>query len=386
MSSPTELATLIGVGGVVTLDPPGKEFQGPLVIRRPVTINGQGGTIWAEKGPVLVIESVGVVLSELNVEVTGTEDRLSGEEACAILARSTPPTLSRVAVRGLVTGIVGEEGEWRYPRIVRLNKVKAGAVHTFTLRLVVPVACRMDSLISGVTVAPAELPAGQIEVVIRLEPMSEGIRLRGLLLLSTGRLTRRVELSGHVSASGSDVTTGTGQIVYQPADWGQLPAAPTPTLPSQPVPPTNKQPATKKPNPSPVPYANRTPTVPASGGTIDLSDYIDTPPTPTPPPPPGALPPPSAVPAASQKSKSRYRSVDSPNGGGLFGASPTPTNTPDTTDAAQPPNESVPSEIPPVPPEAPPVLNSGSDPLKKGGRRKINRLPGLFGDCPPADD
>ncbi len=365
MANPSELDALIAAaskGGVVTLDPPGKEFQGPLVIRRPVTINGQGGTIWAEKGPVVLVESVGVVLNELNVEVTGTEDKLSGEEACALVARSTAPTLARVAVRGHVAGIPGEEGEWRYPRIVRLNKVKAGTAHTFVLRLAIPVPCRIDSLVSGVTVAPATLPAGQVEVAIKLEAMSEGIRLRGLLRLTTGRLTRRIELSGHVAAAGTDVRTGVGDVIYQPADWT---GAATPLSPEDLVSPP-PAPVAKSPPPAPPPPpAAKSP----------------------PPPPPAKAPPPVAPPTipvsplGDPKPKSRYRSVKTT--GGLFDSPP-----PEEADASAeqlPEAEEVPDSTPVSPP--PPEENStpGSDPLKKTGRRKINKLPDLFGEPPPAE-
>ncbi len=164
----------------------------------------------------MIVESSGVVLTELNIEMTGAEGQLTGEETCALGAA---PTLTRVAIRGHVSGVPGEEGEWRYPRIVRLHKVQAGVAHSFAVRLVVPVACKIESMVFGVSVIPADLCLGATEVVIHLEPMAESIRLRGLLRLATGRITRRIKLSGHIAA-GANVATGTGQVVYQPSNWG----------------------------------------------------------------------------------------------------------------------------------------------------------------------
>ena len=77
-------------GASLSLDISEGEKEGPAVLRKPVTIEGHGRTIWARRGPVLTIESHGVALRNLNVEVTGKEDKLVGEEACAIRSRRAP--------------------------------------------------------------------------------------------------------------------------------------------------------------------------------------------------------------------------------------------------------------------------------------------------------
>lgn len=352
MATATDINSLLASakGGVLTLDPPGKEFQGPLVVRRPVTINGNGCTIWAEAGPVVVIESTGVTLGELNIEVTGTEESLAGEAACALVARTAAPTLSRVAVRGLVVGIPGEEGEWRYPRIVRLNRIAAGTAHTFTLRLTVPVDCRIESMVSGVVVAPQTLRAGEVEVAVRVEAMAEGIRLRGLLRLSTVRLTRRIELSGHVVAVGTGVATGTGQVLFQPADWSGTAAAVPPAPPPAPA-------APPPPKPSPAPRPAPPPTAAA---------------------PPPVVPPPPALPPPAPKPKARYRFPTT--AGDAFAPPPPPPEPIENENEAELPY-AIPESTPPIP-EPPP----SSDPLtKKPGMRKTNRPGGAFGVSPPSE-
>jgi hypothetical protein len=379
MTSATDLTALVAAakGGVFTLDPPGKEFQGPLVIRKPVTIDGQGGTIWAERGPAVIVESAGVVLTEMNIEVTGPEGQLTGEETCALVARGAPPTLARVAIRGHVAGVPGEEGEWRYPRIVRLNKVQAGTSHSFAMRLAVPVACKIESLVSGVTVAPADLRPGATDVAIQLESMAEGVRLRGLIRLSTGRLTRRIELSGHIAAAGAGVATGTGQVVYQPSDWAGGAAVPAPAPPPvatvpPPPPVAVAPPPAPRPTPVPAPAAQPAPAAP-----VAVAPIPPLPPEPVYSPPPAPVPP---VAAPEVKPKSRYRSVGTPSGG-LFGAPP-----PEAEAPAAPAPDPVPPAAPPAAaaPEPEPPAAPKSDPLKPG-RRKINRLPGLFGEPPPAE-
>src|SRR5205085_1881173 len=71
-------------GDTLKLDPPGREFQGPLTVRNPVVIEGQGGTIWAKQGPVLIVEADGVTLQNVNVEVTGKEAGPDSEGGCAL--------------------------------------------------------------------------------------------------------------------------------------------------------------------------------------------------------------------------------------------------------------------------------------------------------------
>src|SRR5271157_4123754 len=69
--------------GTTNLQPAKGEFPGPVIIDKSVTINGQGGTIWAKKGPVLTIGAHGVTIKDLSVEITGKKS-LSGSASLAI--------------------------------------------------------------------------------------------------------------------------------------------------------------------------------------------------------------------------------------------------------------------------------------------------------------
>jgi F-box protein 11 len=186
-------------GQTLTLEPAGREFQGPLVIRHPVVIEGQGGTIWAPRGPVLTIEADGVRLHNLNVEVTGNEAGLDGESACALrVAPHLAIKLDNVSVRGTVHGLSTEEGDWSYPRSLPLGSLKPGMSHEFKARLVLPVPCRLVSRIDGLTIEPGRANGGPVEITLTLAPLPAGTRVRGEIWLQTVLLTRRIAVSGNV--------------------------------------------------------------------------------------------------------------------------------------------------------------------------------------------
>jgi parallel beta-helix repeat protein len=221
----------LGAGEKLKLDPPRKEFKGPLVIRKPAIIDGQGGTICAATGPIVKIEAPGVVLSDLNVEITSREAPLEGEGACALVVQ--PPvgvTLRNVAVRGNVSGLEDEEGVWRCPASLPLRTLRAGVPHDFKVELITPVACTLESEIAGLSVQPSELPGGPVTVTLHLEALPANTRLRGLLLLRTRQLLRRIAVNGHLSDTGA---LGVGDFLWRPTG----PVAPPAEIPSMPMPP-----------------------------------------------------------------------------------------------------------------------------------------------------
>lgn len=352
-----DLSTLInGIkpNGLLTLDPPRKEFQGPIVIRQPMTIHGQGSTIWAERGPVVVIESAGVTLKDLNIEVTGSEDKLGEDQKCALIARSGAVKLDQVGVRGDVDGVPGEDRGWKYPRILRLNKLKSGQEHQFRLRLVVPVACRIESAIVGLELSPRDLTPGSNEILMKVERLTEGIRLRGTLKLVAGPVNRRIELSGHITSQGAGVGSGMGQIIYEapdapssvPASAGGTVVIPAPSVP--PIPPA--QPGTTVVMPPP-PVAVT--------------------------PPPVPIPTPMATSPSSSRPLSKMRKTGSLSS--MFGPPPEKVPDPEPEPEPTPPPAPEPvAETPPDPPEESP--QPPSPPLKKkSSMRRTDGLGGLFG-------
>jgi hypothetical protein len=251
-------------GDTLKLDPPGREFQGPLTVRNPVVIEGQGGTIWAKQGPVLVIETDGVTLQNVNVEVTGKEAGPDGEGGCAVrVLPGRAVKLQHVSVRGTVTGLADEEGTWGYPRELTLRSMKPNKAHEFKARLIVPVPCQLVSKIDNLTVTPAQLQPGQVEIALNIGALPPGTRLRGEIWLQTSLLTRKIQITGNVLKDESTAgDPGTGGPLFDPAKVSQT----TATAQTEPI----AQPQPGKAATDVLPRPDSTPTMPTSG-TIPLA-------------------------------------------------------------------------------------------------------------------
>jgi hypothetical protein len=235
----------LGDGETLKLDPPRNEFKGPLVIRKPVRIEGQHGTICALTGPILQIEAQGVVLRDLNVDVTGRDAPVDGEEACALVVGPRLfVELENVAVRGNVLGLEDEEGVWRCPHALQLGPLQPAINHEFKLSLVLPIPCTLESEIDGLKVQPQDLPAGRITATLWLDGLPAGTRLRGRLLLRTRRLLRRIAVFGHFQDGG---VLGNGQVLWQPDGTPEALPQSKPAVTSQPVqpPPGGSTPLTR---------------------------------------------------------------------------------------------------------------------------------------------
>jgi len=229
-------------GGALELWPhkfPNREFPGPVVIKHPITLDGQGATVWALKGPVLTIQSGGVTLRNIKIEVTGESGSGRTEDECAILNQYRQVVvLENVEVRGTVIGLPEEEGEWQYPHSLRIEqlvgKLAKGVEHDLTMRVVVPVTCRIQSDISGLSVEPPSLRRGANDIRIHIEPLPQDTLLNGSISLSTASLTRRIIASVHVLSSQAEQTTpsvqGTGQLIWEP----QSPTVVTSSTPYEP--------------------------------------------------------------------------------------------------------------------------------------------------------
>src|SRR5262245_61444740 len=69
---------------------PAGEYQGPLVLTKPVTLRGAAGaSLVAQHGPVLVVDSPGVVLENLMIEVG--DSAAEGEAGCALQVNAGHP-------------------------------------------------------------------------------------------------------------------------------------------------------------------------------------------------------------------------------------------------------------------------------------------------------
>jgi parallel beta-helix repeat protein len=209
-----QLLSQLRDGDTLRLEPPRREVQGPIIIRKPAIIDGQGATIWAPDGPVLQIASPNVVLRNLNLEITNRDAPSDGEKSCALVVQpDLTVALDNVAVRGNVLGLEQEEGVWFCPRNVSLGVLRPAVGHHFVLRLVTPVSCKLISEIDGLVPEQPDLEAGGVTIHLRLDALPVGTRLRGNLLLKTAKLTRRISVTGSVAANGVQAN---GTILWKP--------------------------------------------------------------------------------------------------------------------------------------------------------------------------
>lgn len=204
--------------------PPNGEYRGPVVIDRPLSLDGQGATIWAFTGPVLSIQSAGVKLHNLRIEVTGEPTNRHLQKQCAISVKSERNLQSyNVEVRGLVMGLPEEEGEWKYPKSLRLGQLSYGKEHDLLLRLIVPVECRIASSIHGLTLKPHRLNPGRNEIQLHLDRLPEDTLLNGSIFLVTASLKRRITITAYIANSQeSSIVSEENLVVWESEDWSNF--------------------------------------------------------------------------------------------------------------------------------------------------------------------
>ncbi|NET06876.1 MAG: hypothetical protein F6K16_19675 [Symploca sp. SIO2B6] len=211
-------------GATLQLWPAGGEYQGPIIINHPLSLDGQGATIWALTGPVISIESEQVKLRNLRIEVTGEEVTINPEDKCAILLKSAAKSqFNHVEVRGLVMGIPEEEGEWKYPNSLYLGQLAHGREHDLLLRIVVPVACKISANISGLEFYPRHLTPGGNEIRLHIEQLPEDTLINGSIFLVSTSVKRRISLTAHILSLSDEAVGSTGSnVVWQAEDWVKI--------------------------------------------------------------------------------------------------------------------------------------------------------------------
>ena len=117
-------------GAEITL--PAGEFEGPVVIEKPLRIIGKNTTIWAKTGGVIEIKAPGVSISDIRAELTE-----SSETDCAIKT-FFPADVKNVEVLGSVSGFGSEDGFFDVPRTINLGDFLTDAENTFSLTVNVP--------------------------------------------------------------------------------------------------------------------------------------------------------------------------------------------------------------------------------------------------------
>lgn len=189
------------VNGVVRL--PAGEYEGSFFIRRSCTVNGGGAVLWSGSGPALVIDSPGVVLNDMKLELTN--DGIPDVRRISALCRSEDVKFSDVEVNGSVVGIAGEEDYWGMPKILDLGLLPEERRHSFSFEVYAPVGAEISCDIYGVSLSCDRLTMGYNNVSVTVDKVRGGSLIYGNICLkseATG-IVRKIIVKGE--AGGGDV-------------------------------------------------------------------------------------------------------------------------------------------------------------------------------------
>ena len=189
-------------GADITL--PAGEFEGPVIIAKPLRISGKNTTVWAKKGSVIEIKSPGVSISDIRAELTE-----SSETDCAIKAYF-PADAKNVEVLGSVSGFGAEDGFFDVPRTINLGEFLADAENKFTLSVNVPEKTEILCDIKEIVISPKTLDKGRNDLTITINGISEKTLLYAEILFRT-RFVRRVYLMGKPKA---DIPAAMNKCIY----------------------------------------------------------------------------------------------------------------------------------------------------------------------------
>lgn len=192
MSALSDIIANTPAGGTAAL--PAGEYEGPVVIDKPVTLRGNGATVWAKHGSVIEVRSQGVTLEGLRVEIT--EGALSEP---AITAKF-PAGVRDVEVLGTVSGFGAEDGECGIPRALQLGELSPSEENSFRLTVDIPAPARIICTASGVRFEPQQLPAGRTDVTLCVSGSGSASLVYSEILLES-QFRRRIYLSGRFTAN-----------------------------------------------------------------------------------------------------------------------------------------------------------------------------------------
>lgn len=172
-----------------TVQLPAGEFEGPILVNKPLRLIGKNTTLWAKNGAVLDINSNGVFLEDLRVEITegGTND--------VAVSSNFMTAVKNVEILGSVRGFGGEDGFFDVPRTIELGEFLCDSENTFSLEVNVPEKTEITCGTREVTLSPGTLNAGRNTISITVSGCSAGTLLYGEILFKS-MFTRRIYLTG----------------------------------------------------------------------------------------------------------------------------------------------------------------------------------------------
>ena len=168
---------------------PSGEFEGPLVISKPLRLIGKNTTIWAKKITVSEINSNGVSIENIRAELT------EGSINDIAVTANVLAAAKDIEVLGGVRGFGAEDGFFDVPRAIELGEFEADSVNTFALTVNVSDKTEIVCDIREVTFSPSVLNAGRNEMTVTVSGISAQTYLYAEVLFKT-KFTRRIYLTG----------------------------------------------------------------------------------------------------------------------------------------------------------------------------------------------
>ncbi len=181
------------------------EYFGQIEINKAITIDGRGSTVCAKKGPVICINSQGVELRNLRVEVTSDEgavicisQEVEVKKSLALWVRENIRVkLENIIVKGNVSGLMIEDGKWEYPDVLHLWPVVPNKKNCFAFDMKVPISCVLETDISGFKIVnPGIKIPGHNRIQIEVEHLKENAMLFGQIEIVSNYLRRIIAVSG----------------------------------------------------------------------------------------------------------------------------------------------------------------------------------------------
>jgi len=174
--------------GIITLE--FDEYFGSLVISKPLTIEGQGCTICSKKGPVVSTLSDGVVLKNLRIETSSSDD------TALKVQPGSRVKMEKVIVKGKVSGLIHEDGVWEYPDVLNIYPVFPREKNYFCFDVNVPISCVMETEIANLRIVNPGIQPGHNRVCLEIEGLKEDVVLFGQIEIKSPYLIRLIAISG----------------------------------------------------------------------------------------------------------------------------------------------------------------------------------------------
>ncbi|NCB70391.1 MAG: hypothetical protein EOM45_01225 [Clostridia bacterium] len=169
------------------------EYEGPLRINRPCIVDGSKSTLWATRGPVLLVDSPNVTIKDIRIEVTGNST--DADEQTAIKANYADVQIQNVGVNGMVVGLSAQEEAWNLPAVISLGAFAANKENVFSVEIDAAASAELVESIRDVNIHPLVLQPGNNRITIETTSMRDNTILYGEILVKTA-VIRRIYVTG----------------------------------------------------------------------------------------------------------------------------------------------------------------------------------------------